>query len=439
MTTPPFGTRRRAEHLDALLRQPEGAAARGGRDADLLPVVAALRGVGGPEPRSEFVSDLRSRLMAEAESALVPRDPAPAPRGPAPGGGSPRRSRRDRGVAVGLGTLALLGASGAVGVASQAALPGEMLYPVKTVLESARTTVATGDRDEGRFLLARAALRLDELDQLAGRDDESSRRALTPTLDTFVEQAQEGADRLLRDYDSSGRRSSVEEVLRFTASAMPRLATLADSLTSSSAAGVPAEARDALVEAGRALLAVDDRARAACHDCAGEGVSDVPRFLAAEPPGPVLPPGATAGQEGPGTTEPSSGPERRAPRLGPAPTGTPGTAGTPTPSTTPPPSGTPTPAPPPGTPRTPTPAPKPPAPPTSSPTPAPAPTPRAPETDPPTATPTPTTLLDGVGDVLGEVTGTLLGEGVGDVVDKTTGAVGELLGQVLRTPGPRNP
>ena len=71
-----FSARRSAEEFDATISRPltEQDAER---FADLLSVVRDLRAIPAPEPRAEFVSDLRERLMAEADTALLPRRHAP--------------------------------------------------------------------------------------------------------------------------------------------------------------------------------------------------------------------------------------------------------------------------------------------------------------------------------------------------------------------------
>ena len=45
--------------------------------AELLTVVRDLRAIPAPSPRAGFVSDLRERLLAEADTALLPRQRVP--------------------------------------------------------------------------------------------------------------------------------------------------------------------------------------------------------------------------------------------------------------------------------------------------------------------------------------------------------------------------
>src|SRR3546814_8768772 len=116
---------RRAEEFAALVDDPYGATAASARDSDMLELVGAMRSVPAPTSRPEFVASLRERLMIEAEVALSP-DSAER-RLTIVKTHSPRR--RDRRVAILAGTIAAIGATSSVAMASQAALPGDTLYP----------------------------------------------------------------------------------------------------------------------------------------------------------------------------------------------------------------------------------------------------------------------------------------------------------------------
>ena len=153
-----FASRRRAEEFNSLVEAPRSGAPRSGRDAHLeefLSIVESLRAVPAPEPRPEFVASLRAELMAAADTLLVPatddRLALPA-----------RNPRRDRRLAAAIGGLAVVGAGTSMAVAAQSALPGEMLYPLKRVIEDARTGVASERRRPG-------ALAARQRDQPAGR------------------------------------------------------------------------------------------------------------------------------------------------------------------------------------------------------------------------------------------------------------------------------
>ncbi len=65
-----------------------------------------------------------------------------------------------------LGGFAIVAASGSMAMASQAALPGDVLYPVKRAMENAHTNLQSGDAAKAETLIAHAQARLDEAQQL---------------------------------------------------------------------------------------------------------------------------------------------------------------------------------------------------------------------------------------------------------------------------------
>lgn len=334
--TPAFSARRRADEFEALLsRGPEARLTdrEAERFAALLEVVADLRAVPGPEPRAKFVSDLRSRLMAEADTVLV-RQPAAPERLAMPTTTRPRQRR----LGAVLGGVAMVGAAATMAVASQSSLPGESLYGVKRGIESAQVRLADDDAARGRTLLAQAGTRLDELEELAA---DGGREQLVPeTLDAFTQQSSEGARSLLTAYDASGTTADAQHVRDFTSSSLDRL----DALESA----IPESARDQLVAAGQMLADLDQEAGAACLSCTG-GVAETPPFLLTSAPATDLLAGLDAdqlqletaplsGQDLTGVTVPpallpSAGSPTAQPTGQPtaAPT-TPGTPGTPLPS-----------------------------------------------------------------------------------------------------------
>src|SRR4051794_2927570 len=136
--TPLFPARRSAERFDSLV---EG----GRRDdvdpatSDLLELVGALRSVPEAQPRPEFVADLRDRLMLAAATELKPVQTGNERDDVARLTISPVRPRRERRVAVGLAAVAVIGATTSMAVASQNAIPGDALYPVKRAIENTET------------------------------------------------------------------------------------------------------------------------------------------------------------------------------------------------------------------------------------------------------------------------------------------------------------
>jgi hypothetical protein len=273
--TVPFSARRRAEEFDALLDGGSSPASRTALDeraaarfADLLAVVDDLRAIPGPEPRPEFTASLRSRLMAEADTVLVQQ--SARVRADEARLVLPQRPRaRDRRLATLLGGAALVGATTSMAVAAQTALPGDALYPVKRVLEDARTEMASSDTARGTLLLASAGDRLQEVDELARASAPVRDAAVADTLVAFSEQATEASDALLAAYAESGDEQVVRTLHDFAGTSMDQLSALD--------ATVPGSARDELVAAGRTVAEIDRRAATACPSCGD--VTTLPPFL----------------------------------------------------------------------------------------------------------------------------------------------------------------
>lgn len=241
--------RRRADEFAALV---DGRSSTDPlRHSDLLRLVADLRELPTAAPRPEFVTNLRASLMAAADEALVPTDtrltlPVTT------------RSRRDRRVALAAGAVALVGATSSMAVAAQSALPGDTLYPIKRVLESAETSMAS-DSTRAEKVIDNATGRLDEVEALSLRDNAESQAALPTTLDDFVTQANQAAGLLIDEYADSGDVTHITELRTFISSSLDRLASLD--------AVLPAALRDELVTAVEALMTLDMRALAVCPSC----------------------------------------------------------------------------------------------------------------------------------------------------------------------------
>jgi hypothetical protein len=216
-----------------------------------------------PEARPEFVADLRERLVAEAAtmpavSAEVDRlrlrtvDPGRV------------RNPRERRLALAMGGFALVGATAALSVVAQGALPGDVLYPLKRGIESAHEGLSFGDQDKGATLLASASTRLEELRRLdSGDPGDAADRAeeIAATLDDFTDQATRASDHLLASYAETHDPVTVTGLRTFTASSMESLSELDGRL--------PASAEDEYVHAVTTLIRIDDEARLQCPECAG--------------------------------------------------------------------------------------------------------------------------------------------------------------------------
>jgi hypothetical protein len=281
-----FGAHRRAERFDDLLERAPTvptADATSPRDAELLELVGALRSTPDPQPRPEFVAELRSRLMAEAESALVPTDVSrlqlPA-----------RRTKRERRIAAVVGGLAIVGASTSVAVASQSALPGESLYPIKRVIESAHAELSVGEAHRGSTEIANAASRLDEVTALTRDPGPGDDQRIARTLGSFTDQATSGADLLLSDYAQTGRRSSISELHDFASSSMDQLQAIEPQ--------IPYVARDELIAAASTVAQIDAEAAQQCPTCGGTPIASIPpSLLSAERIELPAVPSATVGQQ----------------------------------------------------------------------------------------------------------------------------------------------
>jgi hypothetical protein len=257
--TPVFATRRHAEEFEAVV---DGLTTRNAPDDrydDLLELVGALRAVPQPVARAEFVTQLRDRLVAEA-AAMPVVAAAEAERLRLRSADPGRVARpRERRVAVALGGLALLGATTTMAVVAQAALPGDVLYPLKRAVESAHVGVSIGDESKGSTLLANASTRLDEIEQLAQQDADDRPAEISDTLSDFTEQATEASDLLLTAYVNDGDPQSVNHLNSFTASSMASLAELDGKL--------PDTAQDEWVHAVTTLVRIDESAQQTCPTC----------------------------------------------------------------------------------------------------------------------------------------------------------------------------
>ena len=270
--TGPFWMRRRAEEFDAAISRP--LTEQDAKDfAALLAVVRDLRAMPQPTPRSDFVSDLRVRLMAEADTALLPQAARPLTATEQRLLLPVRASRRDRRLAAVLGAAALVGATSSMAMAAQTALPGESLYPVKRAIEQAQNQFARDDAAKGQALLANARGRLDEVRDLTESGSPASISAVEDTIEAFSDQADDASEALLAAYAETGDEALVTDLRSFTSSSMDRLSEL-ESV-------VPESARESLFEAGERLADIDRRASQSCPACSGTVTSIPPNLLSA--------------------------------------------------------------------------------------------------------------------------------------------------------------
>jgi len=292
-----FRARRSAQRFDALV---EGAR----RDdvdrstADLLELVGALREIPEAQARPEFVTDLRERLMLAAAAELVPA--APAKRDDvARLTIKHTRTRRERRIGMALGAAAIIGATTSMAVASQSAIPGDALYPVKRGIENVQAGFSVGDDAKGETMMGNASRRLDEVDKLT-RKNKPDAKLIKQTLNTFADQFTDGSNSLINDYEQSGNPDSIGEVHQNAVKGIDQLSGLSGV--------VPPDAHQALVDAAGALMAADTRAESLCADPAcGDGILEIPPQLLAGGSVAGASPGPTAGGQLPGTGAPTAG------------------------------------------------------------------------------------------------------------------------------------
>lgn len=240
--------------------------------AELLELVGALRSTARVQPRPEFVADLRERLMVAAEAELTPAPARATTRTDddvARLTVRPSRGGRERRVGLALGTLAIMGATTSMAVASQGAIPGDTLYPLKRAIENTETGISRGDDAKGESMLGNASGRLDEVGALS-RTDKPDAELIAQTLSTFSDQAAQAGDHLLSDYAAHGNAASIEELHAFTQTSVGTLGDLE--------ATVPPGARDELVAAAQQVFTLDALAANACPDC-GEPLLELPAQL----------------------------------------------------------------------------------------------------------------------------------------------------------------
>jgi hypothetical protein len=267
--TPVFGARRRAEEFHSLVEDTSTGGLHDARYADFLDIVATLRDTPAAQPRHEFVSGLRERLLIEAETVLVASDDEA--RLTLPSRQKSRRPARERRIAAATVGVAMVGATTSMAMAAQSALPGDTLYPLKQLLEGAQTGLAVNEGDKGATLLENASGRLAEITALSrdGRLEDGD--AIADTLNTFTRQSIAASDLLLADYATTGNTSSIAELRDFTGQSMQTLTDLE--------AVVPDQARDELLRAARILTQIDAQAQQACPSCGGDGIGEIPAIL----------------------------------------------------------------------------------------------------------------------------------------------------------------
>ncbi|WP_332664186.1 DUF5667 domain-containing protein [Aeromicrobium sp.] len=190
--------------------------------AELVRFAEALCEAAVAEPSPMFRDSLRSRLMVEAETVLVPM---PATTRPAP----VRETHPVRRRVAGL-TAAMVACAGVVGIvaSSASAVPGEMLYPVKRTVESVELTLHRDDASRGSFQLRQASERLAEARELSAKS--GSTDLIAKTLEDFSSQAESGSTSLFSDFTGNGEKKSIRVVNDFAIESTAGLSALSSQL-----------------------------------------------------------------------------------------------------------------------------------------------------------------------------------------------------------------
>ena len=287
---------RGAEEFDELL---SGRTGDSKAYADLLEVVASLRALPPVEARPEFVSSLRTQLVAAAEREPARADEALAlrltPR--------QRRGARERRIAALVGGFAVVSATGSMAMASQDALPGDMLYPVKRAIENAQTNLQGSGASKAETLIAHARARLTEAQELTARGADGD--AVSDTLQDFTDQAKQASELALDDYAATGKPARIADLRAFARDSMDKLAALGPL--------VPSSSRSILITATQTVRQIDTAAWEACPSCADGAVTEVPDF-ATVPLSAVLNPGTgPASVSQPAQGDPARKPEKTPP------------------------------------------------------------------------------------------------------------------------------
>ncbi len=223
-----------------------------------LALVEQLRDLDTPRPDPGFAVDLRAKLVAAAQTELTSS--------PVDSRSTDRRSgrlepRRRRLMSVAASVCIMAGSGVGAAAASQSALPGDALYPVKRGIERVELSIAGSSSERGQEYLESADTRLTEIQGLAltRPDDIETPALIGQTLDEFSAQATAGADSLIRAYHRESSEQSIVDLREFTDESAAKLDVLGEA--------IPAEARLELLAAAETLTSIDAAAREACPAC----------------------------------------------------------------------------------------------------------------------------------------------------------------------------
>jgi hypothetical protein len=225
------------------------------RYADLTATVDLLRRHESPAARPEFVSDLRTRLMAAADTLLVPVDDQET--GRETGTVVPLRpGRHPRRLAVAAAAFVVVGGTAGVAAAAESSLPGDPLYPIKRGIESAQVSLNSSDSARGQDLVSQAGTRLDEI---AGLVDQGDASQISHTLASFQRSVGDGSDLLFVAYQRDPGSVDLSRLRDTIGAQSDRLHELAGR--------APASTQPDFRSASALLADIDQQARVLCSNC----------------------------------------------------------------------------------------------------------------------------------------------------------------------------
>ena len=272
--SPAFPARKRAEEFDRMVAH-SATDRRSSQAADELLDLAAFASSlstlsDSAVPRRDFSVSLRERLMEAAETDLVPAPRAEKTVERKLTVGRVRRPRRQRKLAVAFAAMAIVGGTAGAAAASQTALPGDSLYPVKRAVENVSAGFTVSTQARGIRILEDAGTRLREAKSLVTDAPLTDSERVTTTLETFSRQAAHGSDLLISDFAQSQDNDSLAQLRTFAADGVEELAELSPK--------VPERAEPAVSDAAQTLVLIDQAAAQLCPTCEG-GITELPATL----------------------------------------------------------------------------------------------------------------------------------------------------------------
>jgi hypothetical protein len=230
-----------------------------------LAIVEQLRAVEPPAPDPGFVGDLRSRLLTAAIGELVA---IPVERRPAPGRTRSVGARR-RLISAAAVTCIISGSGVGVAAASESALPGDVLYPVKRGIESVELSLAASPADRGQRYVDDASTRLSEARALASTQagDPAMPGRVVSTLADFSAEANHAATELITAYRQDDSAASIADLRTFAGASTDQLHALAHQLHGIDKTATTKIVQSSLLVAARTVTNIDGAARTACTAC----------------------------------------------------------------------------------------------------------------------------------------------------------------------------